>query len=141
MTFLLRFHRPRMRPVLAQAAGLATDRRVVLRAGLSLATAAALLPYGAHARPSQEHVLIIQDHEFEPVSFKPQVGDTLRISNHADITHNLYLTYADGQVVTLDTQPPGTERTTVLNQPGRVFIKCWIHPVICLEFDVAPAGT
>lgn len=68
---------------------------------------------------------------------KPKVGDTIAFVNHADIAHNLYLTFEDGTMETLDTQPPGTTKKAKLNRSGHVIVRCWIHPIIRMEFDVA----
>jgi hypothetical protein len=40
-------------------------------------------------------------------------------------------------VETLDTQPPRTTKRAVLKQAGHVVVRCWIHPIIRMEFDVA----
>ncbi len=83
--------------------------------------------------------LVIHHTELEAVDFVTRVGDELIFRNTGDIAHNLYLTYEDGTVETLHTQPPGTEKRTILKGSGRVLVRCWIHPIIRLELDVAAA--
>lgn len=84
-----------------------------------------------------EFEVTIHHVELQDPGLKTKVGDAITFINHADIAHNLYLTYEDGQVETLDTQPPRTTKRTVLKQVGHVVVRCWIHPIIRMEFDVA----
>lgn len=124
-------------------------RRLVLHMGLAGLTGVASLAVArpgaaAQAQDRQatkeaiEHLVVIAHHEFEPWGFTPHAGDSLRFSNRSDIAHNLYLTYADGEIVTLDTQAPGTDRVVRIARPGRLIVKCWIHPVIRMELQVGP---
>ncbi|MCK0197915.1 methylamine utilization protein MauL [Ancylobacter sp. 6x-1] len=92
------------------------------------------------AAPARAEEFEVQIHHTEVLNpgISPRVGDVLSFVNHAEIAHNLYLTYEDGTVVTLDTQPPGTTKRAMLKQAGHVIVRCWIHPIIRMEFDVAP---
>lgn len=99
----------------------------------SLALIVVLLATPARA---EEFEITIHHAELQEVKISPHVGDTISFVNHADIAHNLYLTYEDGQVETLDTQPPRTIKRTVLKQVGHVVVRCWIHPIIRMELDV-----
>lgn len=74
------------------------------------------------------------------IDVQPKGDDTISFVNSADITHSLYLTYENGQMVDLEVQIPDTTKTTTLEQSGKVVVRCWIHPVIRIELDVAPAG-
>ena len=80
--------------------------------------------------------LVIHHAELETTEINPKVGDTITFINEADISHNLYLTYEDGHIETLDTQIPKTKKSVVLQQPGKVVVRCWIHPVIRMEMTV-----
>lgn len=86
---------------------------------------------------AEEFEIAIHHAELQEVKISPKVGDTISFVNHADIAHNLYLTYEDGQVETLDTQPPRTVKRTVMKRVGHVVVRCWIHPIIRMELDVA----
>lgn len=86
---------------------------------------------------ADEFEVTIHHVELQDPGLKTKVGDAITFVNHADIAHNLYLTYEDGQVETLDTQPPRTIKRAVLKQAGHVVVRCWIHPIIRMEFDVA----
>lgn len=81
--------------------------------------------------------IVIHHSELQETPIKPNVGDTITFINHADISHNLYLTYEDGRVETLDTQIPNSTKTAVLHSPGRVVVRCWIHPIIRLDLAVS----
>ncbi|GAA0243407.1 hypothetical protein LNAOJCKE_5225 [Methylorubrum aminovorans] len=89
------------------------------------------------AADAEDFEVPIHHVELQDPGLKTKVGDTIAFVNHADIAHNLYLTYEDGQVETLDTQPPRTTKRAVLKQAGRVVVRCWIHPIIRMELDVA----
>ena len=102
--------------------------------GLALTLALATPAVSATA---EEFEIPIHHTEVSDTGLKPKVGDTLVFVNHADIAHNLYLTYEDGTMETLDTQPPGATKRTSLKQAGHVVVRCWIHPIIRMEFDVA----
>lgn len=103
-----------------------------LAAGLALSVMVLSAPANG-----EEFEVTIHHAELQEVAIKPRVGDTIRFVNHADISHNLYLTYEDGQVETLDTQPPRTTKHAVLRRAGHVVVRCWIHPIIRMELDVA----
>jgi hypothetical protein len=54
------------------------------------------------------------------------------------MTHNLYVTYSDGTVDNLDTQIPGSKKTLTFRVAGPATIRCWIHPIIRLDLEIAP---
>lgn len=103
-----------------------------LTIGLALGVAVLAAPVCA-----EEFEITINHAELQEVKITPRVGDTISFVNHADIAHNLYLTYEDGDVETLDTQPPRTTKRAVLRRAGHVVVRCWIHPIIRMELDVA----
>lgn len=106
--------------------------RKVLRDGLLVVALVAAAPVAA-----EEFEIPIHHTEVADTGVTPKVGDTLVFVNHADIAHNLYLTFEDGTMLTLDTQPPKTTKRTTLAQGGHVVVRCWIHPIIRMEFDVS----
>lgn len=87
---------------------------------------------------SAEHTLIMHHMELEEITVPVRVGDVVNFDNRSDMTHNLYVTYSDGTVDNLDTQVPGTQRKLTLRVAGPAIIKCWIHPIIRLEMEIAP---
>lgn len=93
---------------------------------------------GLQALPVQAETveIVIKHLEEHETDAKPALGDTVVFDNRSEISHNLYLTYEDGTVETLNTQPPGTKKSTVMNKLGHVTLRCWIHPIIHMEFDV-----
>lgn len=87
---------------------------------------------------SAEHTLVMHHMELEEMTVSVRVGDVINFDNRSDMTHNLYVTYSDGTVDNLDTQVPGTQRKLTLRVAGPAVIKCWIHPIIRLEMEIAP---
>jgi plastocyanin len=76
--------------------------------------------------------------ELQPMEVTPKVGDVITFDNQSDMTHNLYVTYSDGTVDNLDTQIPGSKKTLTFRVAGSATIRCWIHPIIRLDMEIAP---
>ncbi|MCG5249366.1 methylamine utilization protein [Methylorubrum extorquens] len=112
---------------------------MVMSTMLRVLTVSLAFAVNTYASPAaaDEFEVTIHHVELQDPGLKAKVGDAITFVNHADISHNLYLTYEDGRVETLDTQPPRTTKRTVLKQAGHVVVRCWIHPIIRMEFDVA----
>jgi plastocyanin len=93
--------------------------------------------------PAHSHRMTLSDHEFAPVDFEPQPGDTITIRNHSDISHSIYVTYPDGTMVNLGVQTPGT--TVYWQVPadakGEFVLQCWIHPIIRANLLINEAKT
>lgn len=102
-----------------------------------LAAGAAAWAYAAQAN-AEEFEVPIYHLEISDLKISPKVGDTIVFLNRASIAHNLYVTYEDGEVETLDTQPPGTTKRLLLKQKGHAVVRCWIHPIIRMDLDVVP---
>lgn len=92
-------------------------------------------PRSMHAA---DYTIVIHHMELEEITQTFKVGDVVTFENQSDIAHNLYITYADGSVDNLDTQTPGMKRKVTLRVPGPAKVKCWIHPIINLDFTIAP---
>ncbi len=88
----------------------------------------------AHAK---DVTIVIHHMEFETLSETFSVGDVITFDNQSDMAHNLYVTYTDGTVDNLDTQFPGMKRKVTLRHSGPARIKCWIHPIINLDMEIA----
>jgi plastocyanin len=87
---------------------------------------------------AKDYTVILHHMELDSISETLSVGDVVTFDNKSDMAHNLYITYSDGTVDNLDTQFPGMKRRVTLRQAGATRIKCWIHPIINLEFTIAP---
>lgn len=85
-----------------------------------------------------EYTLILHEMDLEPLTVTPHVGDLITFDNRSDMTHNLYVTYSDGSVDNLDTQTPGMQRKLIVRVAGPAIIRCWIHPIIRLDVEIAP---
>jgi plastocyanin len=86
-----------------------------------------------HPAPTKAiHTMSLSDHEFAPVKFVPKPGDKIRIENHSDISHSIYVTYPDETMVNLGVQTPGTtvEWEIPKDAQGEYLLQCWIHPII-----------
>jgi plastocyanin len=90
----------------------------------------------AGAAHAKDYTVVIHHMELETLSETFEVGDVLIFDNQSDMAHNLYITYEDGSVDTLDTQAPGMTRKVTLRQAGSAKIKCWIHPIINLDLSI-----
>lgn len=93
--------------------------------------------------PAHSHRMTLSDHEFAPVDFEPQPGDTITIRNHSDISHSIYVTYPDGTMVNLGVQTPGTtvHWQVPADAKGEFVLQCWIHPIIRANLLINEAKT
>jgi plastocyanin len=103
----------------------------------SICTALFML-VASHVAYAAEHTLVMHHMELQPLQITTRVGDIITFDNQSDMTHNLYVTYSDGSVDNLDTQIPGVQRKLTLRVGGPAIIKCWIHPIIRLDVEIAP---
>ena len=93
--------------------------------------------------PAHSHRMTLSDHEFAPVDFEPQPGDTITIRNRSDISHSIYVTYPDGTMVNLGVQTPGTtvHWQVPADAKGEFVLQCWIHPIIRANLLINEANT
>lgn len=103
---------------------------------LKAACIALVTVFVAGAAHAKDYTVVIHHMELESFSDMFEVGDVIIFDNQSDMAHNLYVTYADGTVDNLDTQPPGMTRKVTLRQAGSAKIKCWIHPIINLDLTI-----
>ncbi len=89
------------------------------------------------------HTMTLSDHEFAPVDFVPQPGDTITIRNRSDISHSIYVTYPDGTMVNMGVQTPGTtvHWQVPADAKGEFVLQCWIHPIIRANLLINAANT
>lgn len=110
---------------------------------LHLASCSSARQATVHPARVTTHTMTLSDHEFAPVNFVPQPGDTIVIHNRSDISHSIYITYPDGSLVNMGVQTPG--KTVRWQVPpaakGEFLLQCWIHPIIraTLFVNVTPA--
>jgi len=109
-----------------------------LLSAVAIVLLAAISTHGAGA--AQHHTIVIHHMELESIPGTFRVGDTVTFDNQADMAHNLYVTYDDGTIDNLDTQFTGMKKSVTLRRAGPAKIRCWIHPVINLDMDIAPAA-
>lgn len=110
---------------------------IMHRAVRALCAALLLSMAQAGAAHAETVEIVIEHLEMRQDEIRLAIGDTALFSNRSDISHNLYLTFEDGTVETLNTQPPGTRKSSVMNKAGQVIVRCWIHPIIHMELAVS----
>lgn len=79
---------------------------------------------------AQTHQMHLKQHDFDSWTFTPKANDLIIITNSADISHAIYVTYPDGTVENLGVQTPGEVVTWRIPDKGVYLLKCWIHPII-----------
>jgi hypothetical protein len=87
---------------------------------------------------AKKYEMTLSDHEFAAVDFVPQAGDIITIHNRSDISHSIYVTYPNGEMVNLGVQTPGTEVhwKVPVDAKGEFVFQCWIHPIIRARFFI-----
>jgi plastocyanin len=91
----------------------------------------ALTP-AAHAT---EVVVDQQNKEFSQKSISIKVGDSVKFVNKDDMVHDVHST-SDGYDFDLGAQKPGSETSYTFDKPGKVKVRCAIHPKMKLEVTV-----
>jgi plastocyanin len=91
----------------------------------------ALTP-AAHAT---EVVVDQQNKEFSQKSVSIKVGDSMKFVNKDDMVHDVHST-SDGYDFDLGAQKPGSETSYTFDKPGKVKVRCAIHPKMKLEVTV-----
>jgi plastocyanin len=86
----------------------------------------------AHAT---EVVIDQQNKEFSQKSVSIKVGDSVKFVNKDDMVHDVHST-SDGYDFDLGAQKPGSETSYTFDKPGKVKVRCAIHPKMKLEVTV-----
>ena len=86
----------------------------------------------AHAT---EVVIDQQNKEFSQKSVSIKVGDSVKFVNKDDMVHDVHST-SDGYDFDLGVQKPGSETSYTFDKPGKVKVRCAIHPKMKLEVTV-----
>lgn len=99
---------------------------------LSLAVAAALTASGAAA----EDVTITQENKtFSSKEVNIKSGDTITFVNNDSVTHNVY-SRSKGNKFDSGAQAPNSSMTQTFSSPGKVKVRCAIHPRMKLTVNV-----
>jgi plastocyanin len=81
-------------------------------------------------------VVVTQENKaFSEKSISIKSGDAVKFVNKDDIVHDVHST-TDGYSFDLGSQQPGTETAYTFAQPGKVKVRCAIHPKMKLEVTV-----
>jgi plastocyanin len=102
-------------------------RTYIVIVGLLLATAGAV--YAAQHKVGQKGRL------FNPSALTVKAGDELVFENDDDVTHHVYSS-TKGQEFDLKPIAPGEKKPLTFAKPGRVDIRCGLHPGMRLMVTV-----
>lgn len=100
--------------------------------GIVAAAILAALTSAAHAA---EVVIDQQNKEFSQKSVSIKVGDSVKFVNKDDMVHDVHSS-SDGYDFDLGAQKPGSEASHTFDKPGKVKVRCAIHPKMKLEVVV-----
>ena len=101
---------------------------------LGIAAVTMLLALTPSARAS-EVVIDQQNKEFSEKSITIKVGDSVKFVNKDDIVHDVH-SGTDGYDFDLGAQKPGSETSYTFDRPGKVKVRCAIHPKMKLDVTV-----
>lgn len=97
--------------------------------------AAAILLFATAPAWAAEFVITQGDKRFSERRLTISVGDTITFVNDDTITHNIHSS-TDGFDFDLGAQAPGESFSYVFEKPGKLKIRCAIHPKMKLELTV-----
>ena len=89
----------------------------------------------ASAARSEEVVITQKGKAFSEKKVTLKVGDTISFVNDDDITHNAY-SRSKGHKFDIGAQRPGTTVSHQFTAPGKVKVRCAIHPRMKLAVNV-----
>jgi plastocyanin len=89
----------------------------------------------APAASAGEVVITQENKAFSEKSISIKPGDVVKFVNKDDIVHDVHST-TDGYDFDLGSQQPGSETAHTFSQPGKVKVRCAIHPKMKLEVTV-----
>ncbi len=100
-----------------------------------LIVAAAGLIAAATAASATDVVVRQHNHLFDPARLTVKLGTTVHFTNAENVVHHVY---AEAGAMSFDSGdiPPGGDFTIVFDKPGRVVVRCAIHPMMRAEITV-----
>jgi len=101
-------------------------RRIVLAVALAGITS---FGYAADRAISQKGRL------FTPGTIRVKTGESLVFKNDDEVTHHIYSSTA-GHEFTIETMEPGQSVPHAFSKPGRVDVRCGLHPGMRLMVTV-----
>ncbi len=100
----------------------------------SLVAVFLLTAFAAHAATS-EHVVTQKGRKFSEKKMTLAVGDTIKFVNDDDVTHNIHST-SSGHAFDVGALKPGKAVTHKFSKPGKVKIRCAIHPKMKIRLTI-----
>jgi plastocyanin len=102
----------------------------------SLGVVAAMIALSLAPAAIASEVIVTQENKaFSEKSLSIKSGDVVKFVNKDDIVHDVHST-TDGYDFDLGSQQPGSETSYTFGQPGKVKVRCAIHPKMKLEVTV-----
>ena len=93
----------------------------------SIAAAIASLLFGFTSAFAADHEVIEKAKKFEPKKLSIKAGDTLTFVNTDGYVHNVH-SKSEGNEFDIGAQDSGASDSVTLANPGKVKIRCAIHP-------------
>jgi plastocyanin len=81
------------------------------------------------------HTVSQKGKKFTPARLAVHPGDSVEFVNRDQVVHNIF-TSSPGFEFNLKRQPPGSSGRVAFEQPGKVEIRCAIHPTMKLTITV-----
>ncbi len=103
-----------------------------MKFALATLLAAGFMASGALAA---EHTVSQERKKFSERKMTIAVGDTVNFVNNDKITHNVYSS-SSGHKFDMGAQAPGTAAKHTFSKPGKVKVRCAIHPKMKITLKV-----
>jgi plastocyanin len=108
---------------------------VLLMIGKTVVAVVAGTSILASVAVAEDVVVSQKDKAFSEKKISVKVGDTISFVNDDDITHNVY-SRSKGHKFDIGAQRPGTSVSHQFSAPGKVKVRCAIHPRMKLTVNV-----
>jgi len=82
-----------------------------------------------------DHAISQKGRIFSPGTIRVKTGEALVFKNDDDVTHHVYSS-TTGQEFTIETMEPGQSVPHTFAKPGRVDVRCGLHPGMRLMVTV-----
>ena len=99
------------------------------------AATAMTIMLAASGAMAEEHTVSQAAKKFDQKKLTVKSGDTVAFVNNDDVSHNVY-SRSDANTFDLKLQEPGQSNAVAFNTPGKVKVRCAIHPKMKLTVSV-----
>ena len=95
----------------------------------------AVLLIGAATAHAETYTVIQNGKNFDTKKITIKVGDEVAFVNKDKVSHNVY-SKTKGHKFDLKVQTPGSSNTVTFDAPGKIKVRCAIHPRMKLTLNV-----